>query len=84
MKHNLSKATCNDVHKLIHLKLLMWIKRVKPAYCRGAPPGESGAKKENKISNFGTAVTFKSYCGLFAFKNRNNLSQRGRACKQID
>lgn len=55
MKHNLLKATYNDVHKLI-----------KPAYCRGAPPGESGVKKENITSNFGAAVVCKNFCGLFA------------------
>lgn len=70
----------------LNVIMLKKICRKRPSliYYRGRPPGKYKVKKGNKISNFRIAVTFKSHCGLFAFKNRNNLSQRGKACKQID
>ena len=85
MSHILLNGKYNkEIRKLIPLKLLLWIKRAALIYYRGKSLSKYKVKKENKISNFRTAVTFKSHCGLFAFKNRNNLSQSGRACKQTD
>ncbi len=85
MSHILLNGKYNkDIRNLIHLKLLLWIKRTALIYYRGKSLSKYKVKKENIISNFRTAVTLKRHCGLFAFKNINNLSQRGRACKQID
>ncbi len=85
MEHILLNGKDNkEIRNFIRLKLLRWIKKTALIYYRGKPPSKYKVKKENIISNFRTAVTFKSYCGLFAFKNRNNLSQSNRTCKQID
>ncbi len=46
MSHILLNGKYNkEIRKLIHLKLLLWIKRAALIYYRGRPPGKYKIKK---------------------------------------
>lgn len=85
MSHILLNNKYNkDISSFIHLRLPLLIKRIIfLIYYRGAPPGKSGVKKENKISDFETAVVYMNFCGLFILKICKKLSQNYKACKQM-